>query len=508
MNHPSEWQLQPWDEHNRRLAGNGHPESWKNPKPAAMYNLVAMGGGTAGIISALGTAGLGGKAALIEKRLLGGDCLNFGCVPSKALIASSRAIHAARHLANVGGRIEGRVVADFSAVMERMRQLRASISHHDSAQRFSSLGVDVFLGDARFVGPRELEVAGETLRFRSAVIATGGRAAVPNVPGLNEIGFYTNETIFSLTELPARLAVIGAGPIGCELAQVFARLGSQVTVVNSSARILPKEDAEAAALVQASMEADGIRFVLGAKVVSAAMQGTSKALSIETSRGAEELLSDAILVAAGRKPNIENLGLEAAGVSYNALGIETNDYLQSSNPVIYAAGDVAGRAQFTHAADAMARICIQNALFWGRGRFSRLNIPRTTYTEPEIAHVGVTPDEAAKQGIPLATHRADLKNVDRSILDGHTSGFAKIYTKEGTSRVLGATVVGPSAGEMIGEITLLMNAKAPLSTLANTIHCYPTQVEVLKRAADAYQKTRLTPFVAAMLRRVLSWRRG
>lgn len=507
MNDHENWRLEPWEEHNQTLASHAHPAEWKNPSPQGVYNLVALGGGTAGIIAALGAAGLGGTSALLEKRLLGGDCLNFGCVPSKALLTSAAALHNAQRVSQFGGRIEGSILADFPQVMARLRKLRSHISHHDSAQRFSSLGVDVYLGEARFISPNEVETAGQRLKFHSAVIASGGRPAIPEIPGLQESGCLTNETVFSLTELPARLIVIGGGPIGCELAQAFVRFGSKVTLINSGAQILAREEAEAAQIVQSSMEAEGVQFLQRSKVERVDQKNGSKVLLVDKQGERLEVVGDAVLVAVGRKPNVQGLGLEAAGVKTSPQGVETDDFLRTSNPRIFAAGDVAGRWQFTHAADAMARICVQNALFSGRARASQLLIPRTTYTFPELAQVGLTPQEAQAEGIRITTHRADLASVDRAILNGETHGFAKIYTKAGSGVVLGATVVGPHAGEMISEITLLMNLKAPLSKLAATIHCYPTQAEVLKRAADAYQKTRLTPFLAGLLKRWLAWGR-
>ncbi|MBI1901527.1 MAG: mercuric reductase [Planctomycetia bacterium] len=502
-------QLEPADRHNQELVEHAHPAGWKNPVPAGRYNLVAIGGGTAGIIAALGAAGLGGRAALVERHLLGGDCLNYGCVPSKALIRASRAAHQARIAGEFGVRT-GAVEVDFAAVMERMRRLRARISHHDSAQRFSGLGVDVFLGDAKFTGPDSLEVNGRTLKFARAVIATGGRAAVPDLPGLAEAGYLTNETVFSLTELPRRLVVLGAGPIGCELAQCFRRLGSDVVLVNRSERFLPKEDPEASRVVREQFVREGIEFLLGWGLVRCERQGDAKRLVISRADERKSLEFDAILVAVGRTPNVEGLGLDAAGVQFTQSGVTVNGFLQTTNKRIYAAGDVAGRYQFTHAADAMARLCVQNALFFGRKRLSRLVVPRCTFTDPELAHVGLTPAEAAERGIALDTFRVDLKEVDRAILDGEEEGFAAIHVRKGTGRVVGATIVAASAGDMIGELSLLLtyNRKLSLGQLASVIHAYPTQVEVLKRAADAYSRTRLTPNVAWAFKKLLQWRRS
>ncbi|MEX0713651.1 MAG: mercuric reductase [Pirellulales bacterium] len=511
--------LSPSDEYNRVLLEHAHPPGWENPTPPGRYNLVAVGGGTAGIIAALGTAGLGGRSALVERHLLGGDCLNYGCVPSKALIRSARAVYQLGLGDQYGFRL-GEVTrvpdapraleqaADFAAVMERMRRLRARISHHDSAQRFTSLGVDVYLGEARFTGRSTLEVDGRTLRFRRAVIATGGRAATPAIEHLAEVGYLTNETVFSLTELPRKLIVVGAGPVGCELAQSFRRFGSEVHLVGRGEQILAKEAPEAARLIRDQFEREGMHLHLGWSTRLAERMGDSKSLTIERHGEKKKLIADAILVAAGRQPNVEGLNLEAAGVSYTAEGIQVNDRLQTSNRAIYAAGDVCSKYQFTHAADAMARLCLQNALFFGRKKVSRLVIPRCTYTDPEVAHVGLTESEARRQGIELDSYRVELSEVDRAVVDGEEHGFAVVHCKRGSGHVVGGTIVAEHAGEMIGELTMLITHRLSLAVLARTIHCYPTQVEVLKRIADNYSRTRLTPLAAKVSARWLAWSRG
>jgi pyruvate/2-oxoglutarate dehydrogenase complex dihydrolipoamide dehydrogenase (E3) component len=444
--------------------------------------------------------------------LLGGDCLNYGCVPSKALLRAARAAYdvrrAAEYLAS-GGPETPHPHVDFAAVMARLRRLRAGISVNDSARRFQGLGVDVFLGDARFSGPRSIEVAGQSLRFKRCIIATGARAAVPEVPGLAEAGFLTNETVFSLTELPPRLIVIGGGPIGCELAQAFRRLGSRVTLVHRGQRLLPKDEPAASEIIARQFAREGIELVLRGRPLRAERSGDAKQLIVQAGEREQMLDADAILVAAGRTPNVEGLNLEGAGVEFTSRGVTTNDFLQTANPRIFAAGDIAGGYQFTHAADAMARICIQNALFsvagLGRKRLSGLVVPWTTYTDPEVAHVGLTAQQAAERGIEIDSYREELARIDRAVLDGE-EGFAVIHCRRGTPHALGCTIVARHAGEMIGEISLLITVKIPLSQLAGTIHCYPTQVEVLKRLGDQYNKTRLTPRVAAALKTLLRWR--
>ncbi|HZN36695.1 MAG TPA: mercuric reductase [Pirellulaceae bacterium] len=509
--------LAPLDEFNAALLARVHPPDWQNPTPQPLYDLVAIGGGTAGLVAAAGTAGLGGKVALVERGLLGGDCLNFGCVPSKALIRAARAAYdvgrAAEfgiHVASGGRQPPEAAAVDFAAVMSRLRRLRAEISENDSAQRFQQLGVDVFLGDARFTSRQTIEVAGQTLRFKRCVIATGGRAAIPAVPGLEEAGCLTNETVFSLTELPRRLIVIGGGPIGCELAQAFRRFGSEVTLVQRGQRLLPKDEPEAAEILARQFEREGIKLLFGATSVRAETAGGIKRLLVNSGGRQQGLDADAVLVAAGRTPNIEGLNLAAAGVEHNNRGVIVDDFLQTANPRIMAAGDVAGGYQFTHAADAMARACVQNAFFslagFGRKRLSGLVVPWTTYTDPEIAHVGLTPASAADQHLEIDSYREELRHVDRAILDGDDEGFAVIHCRRGTPQVVGCTIVARHAGEMIGEVSLLMTARIPLSKLAGTIHCYPTQAEILKRLGDQYNKRRLTPRVADVLKAIIGWR--
>jgi pyruvate/2-oxoglutarate dehydrogenase complex dihydrolipoamide dehydrogenase (E3) component len=507
------------DEFNARLLASVHPPDWKNPEPRPLYDLVVIGGGTAGLVSAAGAAGLGARVALVERHLLGGDCLNYGCVPSKALIRAARAAHEVRMAGQFGVRRQEtgdsdpeRRSVDFAAVIARMRRLRAEISPHDSAQRFTGLGVDVFLGEASFTGPQGIDVAGTSLRFKRCVIATGARAAIPDVPGLDPAGYLTNETIFSLTELPQRLVVLGGGPIGCELAQVFRRFGSQVAIVQRGSRLLPRDEPDAAAILDQQFRREGISIYYNATVAAFPPQAEhpTRRLTV-TAEGQEYTLeADAILVAAGRSPNVEGLDLPAAGIECTARGVQVNDFLQTTNPRIYAAGDIVGSYQFTHAADAMARICIQNAFFsfgpFGKKRLSRLMVPWTTYTDPEVAHIGLTPQAAAAQGVALDTYREDLSRIDRAILDGQTDGFAVIHCRRGTAKVVGCTIVAAHAGEMISEVALLMTAGLKLGTLSRTIHCYPTQVEILKRLGDQYNKSRLTPRAAAILKTIIGWR--
>jgi len=389
-----------------------------------------------------------------------------------------------------------------------MRRLRASISHHDSARRFRELGIDVFLGQAQFTGPDTVDVGGSTLRFANACIATGARAIALPIPGLAEAGFLTNESVFSLTELPPRLAVIGAGPIGCELAQSFARFGSSVTLLEVGGRILPRAEAEAAALLHESMVKDGVRIITGVKIDTVATGDGGKEVHIIVDGIAETVVVDDILVGVGRAPNVEGLGLEAAGVKYDTRrGVHVDDHLRTANRRIFAAGDICSAFKFTHTADAQARIVLQNALFKGRAKNSSLVVPWSIYTDPEVAHVGLDEEEAKGRGLKTSTFTQPLEEVDRAILDGEAGGYARVVVEQGTDRILGATVVARHAGEMISEVTALMVAGAGLSTLAKVIHPYPTQAEALKRLGDAYNRTRLTPRVARWMARWLAWTR-
>jgi pyruvate/2-oxoglutarate dehydrogenase complex dihydrolipoamide dehydrogenase (E3) component len=501
-------QVLPDDVYNRELVSRVHPPDWANPEPAARYNLVVIGAGTAGLVSAAGAAGLGAKVALVERDFLGGDCLNVGCVPSKALIRAARAFADVRDAGGYGVAVPPGARVEFAAVMERMRRLRAAISPNDSAQRFRGLGVDVFFGQARFAGPDRVEVGGRTLRFSRAIIATGARAARPDIPGLAQAGFLTNETGFSLTQLPRRLAVIGAGPLGCELAQAFARFGAEVSLIGNRPRIMPREDAAAAALVEKEMRRDGISMLMSANTQRAERQGAETVLHMEQEGKSREVRADAVLVGVGRAPNVEGLNLEAAGVEYDTKrGVKVDDKLRTTNHRILAAGDVCSRYQFTHVADAMARAAVQNALFLPTAKASALVIPWCTYTDPEVAHVGLSDEEAQQQGPAVRTFVEELTHVDRAVLDGEADGFVKVHVRAGTDRILGATVVARHAGEMISTLTLAMTAGLGLGAVAKTIFPYPTQAEAIKRVADAYNRTRLTPLVKRLFEKWLAWRR-
>jgi len=502
--------IRPPDSHNQKLVANVHPAAWVNPQPPERYNLVVVGAGSAGLITSAIAAGLGAKVALVERHLLGGDCLNVGCVPSKGIIRVSRLVAEARRAAGLGLAVPVDSQADFAAVMERMRRIRAQISAEDAAARYrDELGVDVFFGAARFAGRDVVEVEGARLRFKKAVVATGARPTAPPVEGLEAAGYRTNETIFELTQRPRRLGVIGSGPIGSELAQAFRRLGCEVVVFDVAEHVLPREDGDAAEIVQERLRSEGVELFLGSHLERVVASDTGKRIRAVTAAGeAMEVVVDEILVATGRAPNVDGLGLEAAGITFDARrGIHVNDYLQTSNRRVFAAGDVCMEWKFTHAADASAKIVVQNALFLRTKRLSSLVMPWCTYTDPEVAHVGLSERDAKERGIAVNTYRVPMSEVNRAVTDGEEDGFVKILVKAGSDRILGATLVASHAGEMISEITLAMVGRLGLGTILETIHPYPTQAEGIKRAAGAHARTRLTPLAARLLRGWMAWRR-
>jgi pyruvate/2-oxoglutarate dehydrogenase complex dihydrolipoamide dehydrogenase (E3) component len=516
MSQHDESVMLPDDEHNQRLVANVHPSDWVNPEPSGRYNIVVIGAGTAGLITAVIAASLGAKVALIEKHLMGGDCLNVGCVPSKGVIRAARAWADLRNAAEFGLHIPAGVKYDFGAAMARMRKLRARISHNDSAQRYSKLGVDVYIGSGRFTGRDSIQVEGpagnRTLQFVKAAICTGACASAPQTPGLQEAGYLTNETVFSLTELPPRLAVIGAGPIGCELAQSFARFGSQVNLIEAQHGIMPNEDRDAAQIVEQQMVKEGVQLLCCGKDLKVSKVDGGKRLTVDSHGHQYDVTVDEILVGVGRTPNVEGLGLEAIGVEFDKNGVKVNGRLQTSNPRIFAAGDVCSRYKFTHAADAMAQIVIQNALFphpFGLGYASvdSLIMPWCTFTEPEIAHVGMYENDAKEKGLEVETYTFKLDEVDRAILDGEDEGFARIHIQKGSDKILGATIVAAHAGEMISEFSVLMKAGLGAKTIAGTIHPYPTQAEVNKKVVNLWRKAHFTQATRDRLIKLFAWMR-
>ena len=468
------------------------PANYRNPVASGRYNLIVIGAGPAGLITSIAAAGLGARVALIERHAMGGDCLNVGCVPSKTLLAAASA------------------GLDFDAAMQRVRAVRTAIAHHDSVERYTRAGVDVYLGSASFVDPHRIRVGEQTLETRRTVIATGARAAMPPIPGLDSIGARTNETIFDLPQRPARLAVLGAGPIGCELAQAFAGLGVEVHLVEKQPRVLPIEDEDAAKIVEAALQRSGVQLHLGKSVTAASRDAGISTLALDD--GAT-LAVDEVLVAVGRRRNLEGLELERAGVRWDQrAGIVVDAQLRSSHPHVFAAGDVCSKLQFTHHADAQARIVIRNALFMGRARADRLLVPWCTYTHPEIAHVGASKRELAAAGTPHDVLRINFADLDRGrtddVGDNHAGeGYAEVLVQKGSDRLLGATIVGRDAGEQLAPLLVMMNAGLGLGSLGSLVLPYPTRSEYLRRLADAWNRQRLTPRTAGLLAAWLRWRR-
>ena len=480
------------------------PEDWTQPTASGTYDLVVLGGGPAGLVTASAAAGLGARVALVEATHLGGDCLNVGCVPSKTLLASAHAAGRARQAGRVGVSCE--VSVDGAAVMARVRQVRADIAPHDSARRFTDMGIDVFLGRGVFVAPNAMDVAGQRLTFRRAVIATGARSARPPIPGLDLPCVVDNTRIFEEETVPKRLVVLGGGVIGCELGQAFARLGSAVTILEGAPRILPRADREAAEVLAGAMREDGVTLSTSSTIRSVEQNGPTTEV-VYTIEGAEyRVAADTVLLALGRTPNTEGLNCEVAGVARTSSGhIQVNDNLRTSNPRIFAAGDVVGKQQFTHAADAMARAIVRNALFLGRERWNDRVVPWSTYTQPEVAHVGLSIVDAEKDST-LTLIRVPLGDLDRVKAEGGEAGFVKVFADR-SGRIVSASVAGEQAGELINTIAFIMQQGIRVSALAEGVWTYPTRSEALRRVGDAWNRDRLTPFVAGALKRVIRWQR-
>lgn len=470
----------PADVHNDEWRRLVFPPDHRNPTPSSPYHLVVIGAGPAGLVAAMIAATLGARVALIERRAMGGDCLNVGCVPSKTLLAAARA------------------GLSFTAAMERVRTVRAQIADHDSVEGYTRAGVDVFLGEGRFVSAHEVRVEDQVLRTRKTLIATGARPLVPPVPGLEELRPQTNETVFDLTEQPGRLVVLGAGPVGCELAQAFARLGTQAELIEAQPRVLPHDDPDAAQLVAHALTRDGVRLRLGSRLAFCERARTGQVVELE---GGERIETDTVLVAVGRRRNVECLNLEAAGVRYDPqAGIEVDRHLRTSHPDIYAAGDVCSRYQFTHIADAHARAVVRNALFHGRARADRLVIPWCTYTRPEVAHIGATLAELERTRRAFVRLRVDFDDLDRGRTDDAVEGYAEVFLARGSDRILGATIVGKDAGEQLAPLAVMMSSGMGLRRLAATIWPYPTRSEYLRHIVDKYQRMRLSPWTMRALR--------
>jgi pyruvate/2-oxoglutarate dehydrogenase complex dihydrolipoamide dehydrogenase (E3) component len=451
-------------------------------------NLIVIGGGSAGLITALIAATVRAKVTLIERNAMGGDCLNTGCVPSKTLIRSAKIAHYIGDAERYGIR-GARGTVDFAKVMQRVRDAIATIAPKDSVERYTALGVDCVIGSATIVDPWTVEVDGRRITAPNIVIATGATPFVPPIPGVGEVGALTSDDVWSLSELPHRLLVMGAGPIGCELAQSFGRLGSEVSLIDMAERILPRDDADAAAVVTETLRDEGVDVRVGCRAER--FDATRRVLTVDEDGVKSELAFDRVLVAVGRRAHTESLGLGRIGVALNRDGtIVVDDYLRSSVPNIFACGDVVGPYQFTHMASHQAWYAAVNALF-GRIRKFKVNysiVPWATYTDPEVARVGLTDAEAEARGIDVEVTRHELGHIDRAIADGETRGFIKVLTRRGSDRVVGVTIVAPQAGELISEYVLAMTHGIGLRKLMGTIHVYPTSAEINKFAASDWRR--------------------
>lgn len=473
-------------------------------------NLVVIGAGSAGLVSAYIGAAARARVVLIEEDRMGGDCLNTGCIPSKALIRSARIASYLRRAGEFGLRA-GVPEVDFPRVMARVHDVIARVEPHDSVKRYTELGVDCVRGHATLRSPWEVEVAGRAITTRAIVLATGGQPSAPPVPGLSGIEYLTSDNLWTLQELPQRLAILGGGPIGCELAQAFRRLGSAVTVVEILPRLLVHEDAEVGKLLARRFAADGIQVLTGWTARAFSGEGAIGTLTVERSGETRQIPFDRLLVATGRRPNTANLGLDAVGVALNPNGtIKVNDYLQTSVPNIFACGDVAGPYQLTHAGAHQAWYCATNALFGSLRKF-RVDysvLPWAVFTDPEVARVGLNEQEARERGIAVEVTRYGIDELDRAITDGEAEGFVKVLTPPGSDRILGVTLVGPQAGDVIAEYVLAMRHGLGLRKILGTVHSYPTLAEANKYAAGQWQRVHLPGGLLKLAERFHSWRRG
>lgn len=487
--------------------------NWKKPKKFDR-NMVVIGAGAGGLVTAYIGAAVKAKVSLVESHKMGGDCLNYGCVPSKALIRSAKLGKELRQAESLGFQ-PATANVDFAAVMERIQRVIAEIEPHDSVERYSSLGVDVINGYARITSPWEVEIKTDDgvqkLTTRNIVIATGASPFVPPVPGLKECGYLTSDTVWSLRTQPERLVIMGGGPIGCELAQSFSRLGSRVSLVEMLPRLMMREDPEISTLVAESLRSDGVEVLTGHQVMACANDADGKHLVVKHNDQNLRIHFDELLCAVGRSPRTTGFGLEELGISLNPRKtIEANDYLQTRYPNIYAVGDVVGPYQLTHTAGHQGWYAAINALF---GRFKRFKvdysvIPWTTFTDPEVARVGLSENEAKEKGIDYELTRYDLDDLDRAIADGTTKGFVKVLTAPGKDRILGATIVGEHAGDLLAEYVLAMKHGIGLNKILGTIHTYPTLAEANKQAASQWRQANQPQKVLRWVEKFHRWERA
>ena len=483
---------------------NTRPADWRNPAAHGRFDLLVIGAGPGGTVAARTAAAAGARVALVERYQLGGNCINEGCIPSKTLLRSAQLYAEMRTAERYGVVPPPTIPVDFAMTMERVRRVRARMARTDTPAQLLEAGITLFFGCARFVGPDAVDIDGTRLQFRKALIATGSRAVLPKIKGLNEAGFLNNESVFEVTALPASLLVIGGGPLGCEIAQAFARFGTRTVMVHSEPLFLPKEERDAAQMVSDALARDGVEIHLNSHVTEVQSQTDGKHVQILSAGNVSSTLVDTILTGIGRRPAVQALDLERAGVAYDThAGIHVDDFLRTSNPRIYAAGDVCLEHRFTNTAEVSARIVVGNALFLGRRRMSALQIPWCTYTDPQVAHVGMYVRQAREQKIPVKTYTVPMHDVGRAIADSEEDGFVKIHVREGTDHILGATIVGRYAGEMINTVSLAMVAGIGLRRLARVVHAYPTQGDAIRQAAQACANSHASPLLAWLKRKWL-----
>lgn len=482
---------------------------WSKPKKFDR-NLIVIGAGAAGLVTSYIAAATRAKVTLIEGHKMGGDCLNFGCVPSKAIIRSATFVSQIKHAKKLGI-AKANVEYDFADVMRRVHRVISTVEPHDSVERYTKLGVDVIQGYARITSPWTVEVNGHVLTTRAIVIATGGRPAIPDIPGLDQVTYYTSDTIWTLTERPNRLLVLGGGPIGCELTQAFARLGCQVTLVARSG-LMSKEDADAVALVEEALITDGVRVLTHTQTLRCEGDKSSQRIVIMNQEGGEEEIPfDAMLCAVGRTARTEGFGLEELGIPLSKnRTIEVDGWLQTNYPNIYAAGDVAGPYQFTHTAAHQAWYASVNTLFGSLKRFKAdySVIPWATFTSPEVARVGLSENEAEAQGVAYEVVKYGLDDLDRAIADESAYGFVKVLTVPGKDKILGATIVGEHAGDLLAEFVLAMKHGLGLNKILGTIHTYPTWSEANKYAAGEWKRAHVPHGILKWVEKYHTWRRG
>ena len=490
----------------RRIDATRRLARWPRPRRFER-NVVVIGAGAAGLVASYVAASAKARVTLVESGAMGGDCLNTGCVPSKALLHVARSVHAMRHAAELGLRVAPPVV-DFAAVMARVREVVAEVAPHDSVERYTQLGVEVLRGRACITSPWTVRVEGDggvvELSTRAIVVAAGARPLVPPIPGLDEVGYLTSDTVWDLRELPRRLLVLGGGPIGCELAQAFARLGSQVTLMEMQARILGREDAGVAEQVAAALRADGVELLTGHKALRARIEAGERRMLARGPAGDVEVVFDALLCALGRVARTQGYGLEELGVALRANGtVQADAALRTSIPNLYVCGDVTGPLQFTHVAAHQAWTASVNALLggWWSLKSDLSVIPWTTFTDPEVARVGLSEDEARARDIAYEATRYDIAELDRAIAEGATGGFIKVLTPPGKDRILGAVIVGAHAGELLAEFVLAMRKGLGLSAILGTVHAYPTWSEAARATAGTWKRGHVSP-------RLLRWSAG